>query len=165
MPYTNLRTALGDTVYTWAMRAVTDFQAPWTELTPRDEPLQNPRLGWLEAQAVGERLMDQQAALHGFAVERPVALRLDRRRGVYEYSVRSSRDIQDKRGMTRVFFDADTGELKLLLMPTGQYAGNTVTSWLFALHEANVFGLPYRIIVCLLGLAIVMLSVTGIVSG
>jgi uncharacterized iron-regulated membrane protein len=51
------------------------------------------------------------------------------------------------------------------LLPTGQYAGNTVTSWLFALHEANVFGLPYRIIVCLLGLAIVMLSVTGIVSG
>ncbi|BBA32138.1 putative iron-regulated membrane protein [Methylocaldum marinum] len=60
-------------------------------------------------------------------------------------------------------FDADTGKLKLLLLPTGQHAGNTMTSWLFALHEANVFGLPYRFFVCLLGLAIVMLSVTGIV--
>jgi uncharacterized iron-regulated membrane protein len=154
---------LGDTVYTWVMRAVTDFEAPWTELALLDEPLQNPRLGWIEAQATGERLMERQAALHGFTVERPIALRLDRLRGVYIDSVRSSRDIQDKRGMTRVFFDADTGELKLVLLPTGQHTGNTVTSWLFALHEANVFGLPYRIIVCLLGLAIVMLSVTGIV--
>ncbi len=34
--------------------------------------------------------------------------------------------------------------------------------WLFALHEANLFGLPYRIFVCLLGLVIVMLSVTGV---
>lgn len=154
---------LGDTVYTWAMRAVTDFEAPWTELALLDEPLQNPRHGWIEAQTTGERLMERQAALHGFTVERPIALRLDRLRGVYIYSVRSSRDIQDKRGMTRLFFDADTGELKLLLLPTGQQAGNTMTSWLFALHEANVFGLPYRFFVCLLGLAIVMLSVTGIV--
>lgn len=85
------------------------------------------------------------------------------RHGVYAYSVRSSRDIQDTQGVSWVFFDADTGELKLLLLPTGQHAGNTMTSWLFALHEANVFGFPYRIIVCLLELAIVILSVTGIV--
>lgn len=49
------------------------------------------------------------------------------------------------------------------VLPRGQYAGNTLTQWLVALHEANVFGLPYRIFVSLLGLTIVMLSVTGIV--
>ena len=31
-----------------------------------------------------------------------------------------------------------------------------------SLHEALVFGLPYRIFVCLLGLAIAMLSVAGV---
>jgi uncharacterized iron-regulated membrane protein len=75
--------------------------------------------------------------------------------------VRSGRDIQDRRGNTEVLFDADTGEMRLLLLPTGQYAGNTVTSWLYALHEANV-GMPYRIFVCVLGLVIVMLSATGV---
>jgi uncharacterized membrane protein len=54
------------------------------------------------------------------------------------------------------------GEMRLLLLPTGQYAGNTVTSWLYALHEANVFGMSYRIFVCVLGLMITMLSVIGV---
>lgn len=101
---------------------------------------------------------------HDFTVERPVALRLDREHGVYVYQVRSSRDIQDRAGETRVFIDADSGEPRGLSLPTGQYTGNTVTAWLFALHMGNVFGLPYRIFVCLLGLAIVMLSVTGVVN-
>jgi uncharacterized iron-regulated membrane protein len=94
--------------------------------------------------------------------EQPVILRLDRTRGVYIYFVRSSRDIQDKRGRTRVFFDANDGSLKLVLLPTGQFSGNTITSWLIALHDANVFGLPYRIFVSALGLVIAMLSVTGV---
>ena len=106
--------------------------------------------------------MDEQARALGFVVEEPVTLRLDRTRGVYIYFVRSSRDIQDKRGRTRVFFDADDGSLKLVLLPTGQFSGNTITSWLIALHDANVFGLPYRIFVSALGLVIAMLSVTGV---
>ena len=85
-------------------------------------------------------------------VHRPVAMWLIRERNVYQYSVRSSRDIQDRRGGTSVFFDADTGAFKLLLLPTGQYNGNTVTSWLYALHMGNVFGLPYRIFVCITSL-------------
>jgi uncharacterized iron-regulated membrane protein len=31
-----------------------------------------------------------------------------------------------------------------------------------ALHMANVWGLPYKIFVCVLGLVIVMLSATGV---
>ncbi|MCC6916286.1 PepSY-associated TM helix domain-containing protein, partial [Nitrosomonas sp.] len=112
---------------------------------------------------IGEQLMSEQANKHGFAVEQVIALRLDRGNGTYQYIVRSSKEIQDRRGRTSVFFDADTGEFKLALLPSGQYSGNTVTNWLFALHMANVFGLPYRIFVCALGLTIVLLSVTGII--
>ena len=59
-------------------------------------------------------------------------------------------------------FDADTGELISFEAPTGEHSGNTVTNWLRALHMADVFGLPYRIFVCVLGLIITMLSVTGV---
>ena len=62
-----------------------------------------------------------------------------------------------------ISYCANTGAQRMLSLPCGQYDGNTVTAWLFALHKANVFGLPYRILVCVLGLTIVMLSVTGIV--
>lgn len=153
---------LWDTVYTYTTRLAFEYHEPWTELPERKKPLDQPAITWRQANAIAERLMAEQADKHGFTVEQPVALRLDRARGVYVYFVRSSRDIQDKRGRTRVFFDADSGALRLVVLPTGQYAGNTITSWLIALHDANIFGLPYRIFVCLLGLAIAMLSATGV---
>lgn len=120
---------------------------------------------WQQAQSVGRYWMDRQARLHHFEIHRPVAVWLDRERNVYQYIVRSSRDIQDWRGgsTTCVFFDADTGVFKLLLLPSGQYHGNTVTSWIYALHMGNIFGLQYRIFVCLTGLVVVMLSATGII--
>jgi uncharacterized iron-regulated membrane protein len=154
---------LWDTVYTWTTRAVFEYQASWTELPRLDNVAQEPRLNWRQAQAAGRYWMDRQAELHDFEVYQPLALWLDRERNVYQYTVRSSRDIQDRRGTTRVFFNADTGAFKLLLLPSGQYTGNTITSWLYALHMGNVFGLPYRIFVCIIGLIIVMLSVTGII--
>ncbi|HMM45386.1 MAG TPA: PepSY-associated TM helix domain-containing protein [Candidatus Macondimonas sp.] len=154
---------LWDTVYTWTTRAVMEFHAPWTTFTPRAERLETPRLGWREAEQRGIALMSAAAQTEGFTIERPVALRLRPEWGTYEYRVRSSLDLQDKRGTTRVWFDADTGTQRLLLLPQGQYTGNTVTNWLYALHMASVFGLPYRIFVSALGLVITMLSVTGII--
>jgi uncharacterized iron-regulated membrane protein len=153
---------LWDTVYTWATRSVMEYHAPWTELADRPEPREAPRLDWREAQAAGEQLIASAASQHGFAVEAPVALSYDPSKGLYNYSVRSSRDVQDHRGRTQVFFDGDSGALSLLLLPTGQYSGNTVTSWIYALHMGNIFGLPWRIFVCVLGLAIVMLAGTGV---
>lgn len=150
-------------VYTRVTQLVLDYQNPWKELPERDTPLERPALDWRRAETLGRELMTRAPAEHGFRVESPVSLRVDRTHGVYVYQVRSSLDIGDRYGETRVFFDADTGEQRLLSLPSGQHAGNTVTAWLFALHTAKVFGLPYRILVCLLGFAIVMLAATGIV--
>jgi uncharacterized iron-regulated membrane protein len=153
---------LWDTVYTWATRAVLEYRAPWTELADPPMARKSPLLDWRAAQAAGEMLMALEASKHGFGVETPVALSYDPKKGLYKYTVRSSLDIQDHRGRTEVYFDGDTGDNVLVLLPTGQYAGNTVTSWIYALHMGNIFGLTWRIFVCMLGLAIVMLSATGV---
>ncbi|WP_370631346.1 PepSY domain-containing protein [Methylosinus sp. Sm6] len=47
-------------------------------------------------------------------------------------------------------------------LPTGHRAGNTITTWLVELHMANLFCFSYRIFVCVFGLLIVMLTVTGV---
>jgi uncharacterized iron-regulated membrane protein len=78
------------------------------------------------------------------------------------YAVRSSLDVDDVRGNVTVAFDGDDGTLRSLDRPTGERSGNTVSNWLYALHLGNVFGLPYRVFVCALGLAIAMLSATGV---
>lgn len=153
---------LWDTVYTWATRAVLEYKAPWTELPELESPLERPAMGFAAAQAIGDRLAAQEARARGFVIERPVGLALDADRGVYTYTIRTSLDVQDKRGRTLLYFDANNGELRLVLLPSGQYSGNTITSWLYALHMANVFGLAWRIFVCALGLLISILSVTGV---
>ena len=66
------------------------------------------------------------------------------------------------RPQAQVSFDGDTGAFLALDLPNRERSGDMVDAWLWALHRADVFGLPYRIFVCGLGLLIVMLSVTGI---
>jgi len=154
---------LGDSVYNKVMQSISDYHQPWTEFADLPQPLENPAIDLKAACRLGDQAMARAAAAHGFSVEAPVGIWLNRAKGFYVYTVRSSADVQDHAGQTRVVLDANSGEQKLLLLPRGQYNGNTVTSWLMALHMANVFGMPYRVFVCLLGLVIVMLSVTGVV--
>ncbi len=120
-------------------------------------------MGWLVAQATADRLMREQARLHGFRVIWPNALYHEADWQRYFYRVRSSADVHERRGRTWLEFDDQSGRLLQVSLPTGQHSGTTVTSWLYALHMAQVFGLPYRMFVCVLGLVITMLSVTGIV--
>jgi uncharacterized iron-regulated membrane protein len=154
---------LSDTVYTSLTRQLFNYHEPWTDLSKLEKPLTQPILDWREAYNQALNLSKEAEVAHHFSLEYPVYLSINRDLGVYDFKFRSSLDIQDKFGNTRLFFDANTGKLKLLLLPTSQYSGNTVTNWLIALHMANVFGMPYRIFVCLLGLSIVMLTVTGVV--
>ena len=148
--------------YTRATQLVLDFEAPyWAWKAPSRIDARAP-MEWEDAQKTGERLMEAQARRHGFAIERPLALYHLREAGLYEYRVRSSRDIGDKAGSTSILFDSRSGELTTLSLPTGQRSGTTLTTWLVELHTANIFGLPYRIFVCALGLIIAMLSVTGV---
>ncbi len=87
--------------------------------------------------------MAQAAAREGFVIER------------------SDRDFREQGGQTAIRFDADSGELLGLWLPSAAAAGDTVTSWLSALHMAAVWGLPFRIFLTLVGLAVASLSITG----
>lgn len=68
--------------------------------------------------------------------------------------MKSSRDIADKMGRTNLEFDGDAGALRSLNFSKGEHSGETVGHWLYALHMADVLGLPYRIFIWALGLAI-----------
>ncbi|SFK69314.1 Uncharacterized iron-regulated membrane protein [Methylocapsa palsarum] len=145
-------------VYEWVTSALFNYRSP----LPEPHMVTTPNLGWRDAEGKGARLIEEQAALKGFRVEREESLFYNEQFGVYFLSFRSSLDVGERSGATYVALDGDTGQLRALELPSGERSGNTITSWLYALHMANVFGLPYRIFVCVLGLLIVMLSVTGV---
>jgi uncharacterized iron-regulated membrane protein len=129
-----------------------------------DPPVAAPELDWREAHLRARTLMAEQAALQGFEV-------LSERRMVYHpeyaafrYQVKSSLDVSDRYPDTTIWFGARDGRLLGFDAATGQNAGLTLTTWLYQLHFGAVssLGLPYRVLVCLMGIATAVLSVTGV---
>ena len=152
-------------VYERVMSAVFANHSPRDTFMISAKPNDSPRLDWEAAQVVGERLVSEQSHLRGFKVNEPLGLAYYPETGAYFYDARSNRDVFErspKGGTTSVMFDGDTGELRFLWQPTGERLGNTIESWLYALHMTRVFGRPYQIFVCFLGLAVALLSVTGV---
>lgn len=76
---------------------------------------------------------------------------------------RTSSDVNERFGETWVYVDATDGALLGYYLPTGEASGNTVTTWLTTLHIAAVGGMGYRVIATVLSLAVIGLSVTGVV--
>lgn len=153
-------------VYDWTTGKLFDYQNPEQEFATLmlKAPKENPRLGWREAQDRAESLMAQEAKKDGFVIKKPVGFAYIAESGAYSYDVSSNRDISEGGwGGVGIWVDGDTGELKQVFSPSGEHTGNTVTNWLRALHFANLHGwLAYRILVCVLGLVISMLSITGV---
>jgi uncharacterized iron-regulated membrane protein len=149
-------------VYRGAMGLVLDF-APslWSRQNPAGDGREP--LAWEEAERIARDLMEARAASEGFTIDRLVAFGFDREIGLYAYGVHSSRDVGEKYGGTTVAIDAYTGAFHGFQAPTGGKGGDTATTWLLELHMANVFGLPYRLLVFVAGIAIAILTVTGIV--
>lgn len=143
-------------------------QSPLPELpVPRPDPA----IDFHAAHAIGKRLMAEQAKLHGFTVKREGTLAYDETTGLFVYSVKSDRDLCEDDGSsilcyeygTSLTFDASTGKLQRREpLSTGEYSETSVSSWFWYLHRAAIWGLPYRLFVCFMGLVITMLSVTGV---
>jgi uncharacterized iron-regulated membrane protein len=134
-----------------------DFPRP-----PLPEPKLNPAMDWRTAYATGQRLMAEQARQIGFKTMEEESLSYDTNLGLYSYNMLSDHNIFDHFGATSVFFDGDTGELLAVFLPSGQNSGVTITLWFFVLHTAAVWGLPYQIFVCCMGIVVAMLSITGV---
>lgn len=153
---------LRDQVYLPLMSKVLPFDLSWRSVPKLDQPLDRLPMPWPEAHHMARQAMRGFAQVHDLNIDFEDRLRLDRVRGVYMYSVHSSADLREDRGNTAILIDAQTGDLKGWWLPTKGEAGNTFSNWLGALHMGQVFGLPYRILVCLTGAALVAISVTGV---
>lgn len=121
-----------------------------------------PQKSWHEINARAVALMNEQANILGFTIISANTLRYEAQYSAYRYRVLSSLDVSNRLARTDIFFDALSGEPLLNYFPSGQYTGNTVSIWLHALHTGRVWGLPYRIGVCLFGMVITGITVTGV---
>ena len=154
-----------DEVYRPVMRTLFPMNEQAYKLLPKlEEPRKTPRLSFAEAHRIGKAMMEEQAVLQDFRIFEGHGLRYDASHGVYRYRVRSSRDISDRYPGTTLWLDGDTGRFVAFEAPTGERLGNTVSSWLVHLHLGSISagGLLYRIFVSFVGLAVAVLSITGV---
>jgi len=153
-------------VYERVMRSVSDYHSFDDEFPPTPaERNEHPVLDWHTAAIIGQKLITEEASSNGFSVREPLGLWYSPDSGTYTYEVRSSRDVFErapKGGITAVTLDGNSGAFRSLFRPTGEHLGNTMESWLYALHMARVFCKPYQLFVCFLGLVVAVLSVSGV---
>lgn len=147
-------------VYNPVMKSLFEYSKE-DKLTKLDTPQLQPGLDWRSAHRLGQQHMAEESKRFGFIVVAEQSLSYDPQKGVYRYFVKSSVDVRDEYGNTGVFFDANTGLLKHTRIPTGRYAGDTINNWLMGLHMAQVWGLPFRIFMCFVGILVAALSITG----
>lgn len=147
-----------------ALFGATDARAALIE-SALPAPRNHPRLDFRAAMVRGQALAREIVARRGLtmATEGERWLWHVPTSGLYVYGFTTSADVGHHGGGTRVAFDSNTGALRMVDVPSGENSANTVNTWLTALHMAQVFGLPYRVFVSVLGLAVTMLSVTGVV--
>jgi uncharacterized iron-regulated membrane protein len=138
------------------------YEDAYEKLPIREQPLTQPALDFHQAYQIGQTLMSEEAKARGFQIEQEGALVFDPGHGVYRYSVHSSFDLGDRWPETSLWFDANNGQRIALDLSTGDNLGTTVAHWFFALHLGIVGGMPYRIFVGIMGLAIPFLALTGV---
>jgi hypothetical protein len=109
------------------------------------KPVDEIGLTWQQALERGRVLVGERAEREGFTVEREDSLLLDRNRGLFVYSVKSSFDIRDKHADTRIYLSTIDGR-ELGFTHPYIASGNAVSQWLSALHTGCVWELPYRIL-------------------
>ncbi|MBK1839486.1 PepSY domain-containing protein [Azospirillum sp. YIM B02556] len=150
-------------VYRGVMTRFVAFDEPRRSLPVKPPDQRAMRLGWGEALDLARPAMREAAAGEGFRVEREGELVRDRARDLYVYYVRSDLDVRDEGASTGLLLDAATGTVLAVSLPRRAGAsGNSINQWMYGLHMAQLFGWPYRVFVAVLGLAVTMLSVTGV---
>lgn len=151
-------------VYAPVMRAAFGTSSAAEPLPSLPNPRYEPQLDWQHAREAAARLMAEQAEQNGIRVMAERRLSYDPERGAFRYQVRSSRDISDRYPATTLWMDGETGRLLAFEVPTGAAPGTTITTFIYHLHFGTwtAGGLVYRLFVCVMGVAVALLSITGV---
>jgi uncharacterized iron-regulated membrane protein len=141
------------------VRAVSDVTINQA-LTPRVGPRPNgPVLSWDAAIRQAEALVP---GVYPNRI-RLDTIDIDSARGVYRASYLTPADIDPDTGRSRFHFDAYTGKLLHTEPPQGNSAGDTFLAWMFPLHGGAAFGLIGRTIIFLTGIALAVITISGLV--
>lgn len=126
-------------------------------------PTERPNLNWQQALNKSRLLMQQAAKENGFKVMGENYISYNQTSAKYYYRVKTNLDVNERHGNSELTLDAMTGKQLSLYIPNNIKTGDIINNWLFTLHMGHLWGLPMQVFICLMGLVITMLSITGVV--
>ncbi|OON59955.1 hypothetical protein B0920_22040 [Massilia sp. KIM] len=154
---------LHDPVYRPVMRALFGMQPdPRLALPALDRPLAAPPLGWEGVHAAARRHLQAEAGRRQVAIVAEDRLSWDSGKAYARLVARTGRDLDGRFAQSSVYVDGRTGALLGVWFPTGEAAGDTITTWITTLHMAAIWGRPFQALMSVIGVAVAMLSVTGV---
>ncbi|MDP3608382.1 MAG: PepSY-associated TM helix domain-containing protein [Methylophilus sp.] len=148
-------------VYSPVMNLFFEMQDARSKMPKLSQPNNNPQLSYADARTIALHYLNTPNP-HKLTQIEPLGMSYIPQVGLYHYRFVSNQDIHSSRGNTRMYIDANTGEVMNIYIPVGKASGDTVTTWIRALHMADLWGLPFKVFVSLMGVVVVMLSVTGV---
>lgn len=151
-----IQLALPDEIFMPVARAVLDV-SPDRLAGHRPSP-QGAMLGPVDAAAVAIR----EARARGW-VDAPERLQHSAERGLYRaiFTTPQTQWLTSRR--RELYVDDRSGALVAAMAPGRGTRADAALDWLAALHQGQVFGWPWKIVLCLSGLAAAVLACTGIV--
>lgn len=153
---------LNKEIYQPVMSLLFEMQDKRPAISRPVHPEQQPHLNYSEARSAALRYLNSPNPQHLHQIQ-PFGMSYLPKFGVYQYRFVSNQDIRSSRGNTRLFIDAHTGKIVDIYVPVGKAAGDTLTTWLRTLHMADWWGMPFKVLISVMGIIVSMLSVTGVV--
>ncbi|TCQ06129.1 putative iron-regulated membrane protein [Rhizobium sp. PP-F2F-G36] len=126
------------------------------------DPLLEPPIGLPAARELARSLMQTEAEKRHFTIKSEGYIFYDQDHGLYRYSAHTSLDPADDIAQTGLWLSAVDGKLSRFESPTDGTMADKTMNWMYMLHMAHVFGLPYKILVSLTGGMVTILSLTGV---
>jgi uncharacterized iron-regulated membrane protein len=152
---------LRELAYQPLMSLAFEFEADRPPRLPAPEL--SPRLDWRAARHHARQALEAMARADGFAIGAEDSLWYRPALGAYLYRTRTSLDLRNDRGASDVWVDGDTGAVLKTRFESRGASGDVVSAWLRVLHIGHIGGLGYRSAVAVIGVAVAVLSITGVV--
>ena len=126
-------------------------------------PSPQPPIGWEPGYHAARQHLEALAQDRNLEIHALERFAYNPHKNALKLMARTSSDVNERFGETRVYVDATDGALLGHYLPTGEAAGTTVTTWLTSLHIAAVGGMGCRLVATVLGLAVILLGTTGVI--
>lgn len=152
---------LGGQVYDPVLSALVEYEYVRDKLPAVSSEEREQQISLEQARQLARQYIEAWQSEESFEVYSEDSISLDLGKYAFRFKFRSSLGLPEAYAQTAVYLSASDGRLLARSHPYVD-TGNAISSWLAALHRGRIFGLWYQVVVCVSGMLVAVLSISGV---